>query len=191
MNIPSALSVAQITLYLAAVAALVSALITQFVQPLVNRVPALAPGVPDQTLRTLVLRAANLVLSVLGVLGLAAVANQLSLTNLIPTAAAVVMVTLGAHGFYKLIPSPVTSSTPALPGAATVALPTVTLGAPLNGGVFVATKDGPMPAVATPPLPVAGLSAAPLGYAPPHDGNMTAVVPLAIGGPQNDAKQPS
>ena len=106
MNIPSALSVAQITLYLAAVAALVSALITQFVQPLVNRVPALAPSVPDQTLRTLVLRAANLVLSVLGVLGLAAVANQLSLTNLIPTAAAVVMVTLGAHGFYKLIPSP-------------------------------------------------------------------------------------
>jgi len=172
MNIPSALSVAQITLYLAAVAALVSALITQFVQPLVNRVPALAPSVPDQTLRTLVLRAANLVLSVLGVLGLAAVANQLSLANLIPTAAAVMMVTLGAHGFYKLIPSP---SAPSSPTASSVSV------LPLQTA----------PAVAMPPLPIAGLSVAPLGYAPPHDGNMTAVVPLAIGGPQNDAKQPS
>ena len=191
MNLPSALSTTQIVLYLAAVAAVVSALITQFVQPLVNRVPALAPTVPDPTLRNLVLRAANLVLSVVGVLGLAAIAGQLSLANAVSTAVAIFAVAGGAHGFYKLIPSPTTSSTPALPSAATVALPTVTLGAPLNGGVFVATKDGPMPAVATPPLPVAGLSAAPLGYAPSHDGNMTAVVPLAIGGPQNDAKQPS
>jgi len=141
MNLPSALSTTQIVLYLAAVAAVVSAIITQFVQPLINRVPALAPTAPDPTLRNLVLRIVNVVLSVGGVIVLAVIAGQLSLTTLVPTAAAVALVALGAHGFYKLIPSP----TPATPA------PTVVVAAP-----------APAPVVATPALrslPVAAFAA--------------------------------
>lgn len=135
MNIPSALSVAQITLYLAAVAALVSALITQFVQPLVNAVPALSPAAPDGTLRAFVLRGANLVLSVIGVLGLAAVAGQLSASTLVPTGAAIVVVAIGAHAAYKIIPPPApTPPVSAPPSALQVA-----------------------PAVSTPPTPITGM----------------------------------
>jgi len=142
MNLPSALSTTQIVLYLAAVAAVVSAVITQFVQPLINRVPALAPTAPDPTLRNLVLRIANVVLSVGGVIVLAIIAGQLALTTIVPTAAAVAIVALGAHGFYKLIPA----STPA------VAAPTVVVAAPAPAPVAVATP-------ALRPLPVAAFAA--------------------------------
>jgi len=124
----------------------VSAVITQFVQPLINRVPALAPTAPDPTLRNLVLRIANVVLSVGGVIVLAVIAGQLALTTLVPTAAAVALVALGAHGFYKLIPSP---TPPAAAPAPTVVVATAT---PAPAPVAVATP-------ALRPLPVAAFAA--------------------------------
>ncbi len=157
MNIPSALSVAQITLYLAAVAALVSALITQFVAPLVNRVPALATDAPDQTLRNLVLRAANLALSVVGVLGLAAIAGQLSQANIVPTVAAVITVSVGAHAAYKLIPSPA-SAAPA--SSAAVASSLAPAGLVLDAG--------PAPVLQVAPALLAGVPAPAADAAPLH-----------------------
>ena len=181
MNLPSALSTTQIVLYLAAVAAVVSAIITQFVQPLINRVPALAPTAPDPTLRNLVLRIANVVLSVGGVIVLAVIAGQLALTTLVPTAAAVALVALGAHGFYKLIPSP----TPAVASAPTV---------------VVATAPAPAPvAVATPALrslPVAAF-AAPVSEALLNADTSPSLAPIpglatvAGGVGKNAAKDPS
>jgi len=194
MNLPSALSTTQIVLYLAAVAAVVSAVITQFVQPLINRVPALAPTAPDPTLRNLVLRIANVVLSVGGVIVLAVIAGQLALTTLVPTAAAVALVALGAHGFYKLIPSPTPPSAAAAP---TVAL-TVTTTAPAPAPVMATPALRPLPA-----LPVAAF-AAPVNSASeallnaetapslaPIPGLASATATVAGGVGKNTAKDPS
>lgn len=117
----SALSLSQILLDLAAVSAVVAALISQFVQPLLGSVPALAPSAPDQTLRNMALRAANLLLSVAGVLIMASVQGQLAWANIVPTAAAVITVALGAHAAYKVIPAP---SSP-VPTAASVGFVTI------------------------------------------------------------------
>lgn len=102
----SALTLTQIALYLTAVSAVVAGLISQFVQPLLSRVPALSPTAPDQTLRNWALRGANLLLSVACVLALAAVNSQLAWANVAPTAWAILAVALGAHAAYKVIPSP-------------------------------------------------------------------------------------
>lgn len=114
----STLSLSQIILDLAAVGAVVAALISQFVQPLLSQFPATSASAPDQTLRNFALRGANLLLSVAAVLVMAGVQGQLAWANLVPTAAAVVSVALGAHAAYKVIPAPgasVAASAPQVP----------------------------------------------------------------------------
>lgn len=110
-----------ITVYLLAVSTVVAALISQVVKPFVERIPALSPALPDQTLHDAVLRGANLLLTVAAVLGLAAIHGDLALANAVPTAGAVLSVALGAHAVYAVVnkPSsaPSASAAPAAPSA--------------------------------------------------------------------------
>ena len=130
------LNPAILTAYLLAVATVVSALISQFVKPLIERVPALSPSAPDQTLHDAVLRLANLVLTVAAVLTLAAANGQLTLANALPTAGIVLVTALGSHSVYQLVsnkapaasasPTTNTPSTPQHQQAAPAAAPDLT-----------------------------------------------------------------
>ncbi|HLY29898.1 MAG TPA: hypothetical protein VKQ36_02610 [Ktedonobacterales bacterium] len=121
------LTSATLTAYLLAVATIVSALISQVVKPLVERVPALSPSAPDQTLHNWALRLANLVLTVIAVLILVAANGQLTLANLLPTAEMVAVTACGSHAVYQLV----SKKSPALSSAA-VQHQSITSGAPTS-----------------------------------------------------------
>ena len=114
------LSLELITVYLLAVSTVVAALISQVVKPFVERIPALSPALPDQTLHDAVLRGANLLLTVAAVLGLAAIHGDLTLANAVPTAGAVLSVALGAHAVYAVVnkPSSAVAAAAAAPASA-------------------------------------------------------------------------
>ena len=107
------LNPATLTAYLLAVATVVSMLISQFVKPLLERVPALSPTLPDQTLHDAALRLANLLLTVAAVLVMAAANGQLTLNNALPTAGLILASALGSHSVYHLVSNTSASSAPA------------------------------------------------------------------------------
>lgn len=86
--------------YLATVATVIAIVISRFIKPAVESIPALSPTAPNKRLHDAVLQVVNLVLTIAGVLIYARLQGQLTLDNWLPMAIEVALAAMGAHGIY-------------------------------------------------------------------------------------------
>lgn len=100
--------------YAAFVATIVSALISQFIKPLVEALPAFSPNAADKRPHDAMLRLANVLLNVLGVALMASANGYLTLANWQTLAIQIIGQVAWSHGVYQTAKPPQAAS-PAAP----------------------------------------------------------------------------